>query len=333
MRKAGIGIICAVWICGAALGGCAGGSGQAGSQEAGIQTAEIQSALAGAETEDGEGGGAAAEVRESSGAAGAEPAVPALEDGIYTAEFDTDSSMFHVSEACDGKGTLTVQDGAMTIHISLGSKNIVNLYPGLAEDARKEGAELLEPTVDSVTYSDGFTEEVYGFDVPVPVLDEEFDLALIGKKGKWYDHKVRVSDPVRVEDGAASPVGATPQAGAMSQAGTGTLAELEDGEYLAEVVLEGGTGRAGVDSPARIVVEDGKARAQIVWSSPNYDYMKLGEETYLPVNTEGNSEFEIPVEAFDVPIPVTADTVAMGTPHEIEYTIRFDGASVEQVKE
>ncbi|HIT64521.1 MAG TPA: hypothetical protein IAC37_08805 [Candidatus Ventrimonas merdavium] len=333
MRKAGIGIICAVWICGAALGGCAGGSGQAGSQEAGIQNAEIQSALAGAETEDGEGGGAAAEVRESSGAAGAEPAVPALEDGIYTAEFDTDSSMFHVSEACDGKGTLTVQDGAMTIHISLGSKNIVNLYPGLAEDARKEGAELLEPTVDSVTYSDGFTEEVYGFDVPVPVLDEEFDLALIGKKGKWYDHKVRVSDPVRVEDGAASPVGATPQAGAMSQAGTGTLAELEDGEYLAEVVLEGGTGRAGVDSPARIVVEDGKARAQIVWSSPNYDYMKLGEETYLPVNTEGNSEFEIPVEAFDVPIPVTADTVAMGTPHEIEYTIRFDGASVEQVKE
>lgn len=296
MRKAGIGIICAVWICGAALGGCAGGSGQAGSQEAGIRNAEIQ-------------------------------------DGIYTAEFDTDSSMFHVSEACDGKGTLTVQDGAMTIHISLGSKNIVNLYPGLAEDARKEGAELLEPTVDSVTYSDGFTEEVYGFDVPVPVLDEEFDLALIGKKGKWYDHKVRVSDPVRVEDGAASPVGATPQAGAMSQAGTGTLAELEDGEYLAEVVLEGGTGRAGVDSPARIVVEDGKARAQIVWSSPNYDYMKLGEETYLPVNTEGNSEFEIPVEAFDVPIPVTADTVAMGTPHEIEYTIRFDGASVEQVKE
>ncbi len=314
MRKAGIGIICAVWICGAALGGCAGGSGQAGSQEAGIRNAEIQ-------------------------------------DGIYTAEFDTDSSMFHVSEACDGKGTLTVQDGAMTIHISLGSKNIVNLYPGLAEDARKEGAELLEPTVDSVTYSDGFTEEVYGFDVPVPVLDEEFDLALIGKKGKWYDHKVRVSDPVRVEDGAASQAGAASragaasqagvasqdgaasQAGAMSQAGAGTLAELEDGEYLAEVVLEGGTGRAGVDSPARIVVEDGKARARIVWSSPNYDYMKLGEETCLPVNTEGNSEFEIPVEAFDVPIPVTADTVAMGTPHEIEYTILFDGASVEQVKE
>ena len=123
-----------------------------------------------------------------------------LEDGVYTAEFDTDSGMFHVSEACDGKGTLTVQDGAMTIHVSLASKNIVNLYPGLAEDAQKEGAEVLEPTTDSVTYSDGITEEVYGFDIPVPALAEEFDLALLGTKGTWYDHKVIVSNPEPAEE-------------------------------------------------------------------------------------------------------------------------------------
>lgn len=122
-----------------------------------------------------------------------------LQDGTYTADFDTDSSMFHVSEACEGKGTLTVKDGKMTIHISLTSKNIVNLYPGLAEDAQKEGAGILEPTVDTVTYSDGTTEEVNGFDVPVPALDEEFDLALIGTKGIWYDHKVSVSNPEPVE--------------------------------------------------------------------------------------------------------------------------------------
>ena len=122
-----------------------------------------------------------------------------LEDGTYTAEFDTDSSMFHVNEACEGKGTLTVKDGIMTIHVSMPSKNIVNLYPGLAEDAQKEGAELLQPTTDTVTYSDGMTEEVNGFDVPVPALDEEFDLALIGTKGKWYDHKVSVSNPVKAE--------------------------------------------------------------------------------------------------------------------------------------
>ena len=123
----------------------------------------------------------------------------ALEDGVYSADFDTDSSMFHVSEACDGKGVLTAEDGSMTIHVSLASKNILNLYPGLAEDARKEGAELLEPTVDTVTYEDGLSEEVYGFDVPVPALDEEFDLALVGTKGTWYDHKVIVSNPEKTE--------------------------------------------------------------------------------------------------------------------------------------
>ena len=118
-----------------------------------------------------------------------------LENGVYTADFSTDSSMFHVNEAYDGKGTLTVTDEGATIHITLVSKKILNLYPGTAEDAQKEGAVLLEPTTDTVTYSDGATEDVYGFDVPVPALDEEFDLALIGEKGTWYDHKVKVSNP------------------------------------------------------------------------------------------------------------------------------------------
>ena len=122
-----------------------------------------------------------------------------LEDGTYTAEFNTDSGMFHVNEANDGKGTLTVKDGKMTLHVSLASKNIVNLFVGTAEDAQKDGAELLEPTTDTVTYSDGMTEEVYGFDIPVPAIDEEFDLALIGKKNKWYDHKVKVTNPQKEE--------------------------------------------------------------------------------------------------------------------------------------
>ena len=117
-----------------------------------------------------------------------------LEDGVYTAEFDTDSSMFHVNEACNGRATLTVKDGKMTVHITLVSKNIENVFLGTAEDAQKDGAELIQPTIDKVTYSDGMTEEVYGFNVPVEKLDEEFDLAIIGKKGKWYDHKVSVTD-------------------------------------------------------------------------------------------------------------------------------------------
>ena len=129
-----------------------------------------------------------------------EAAAVTLEDGVYTADFNTDSSMFHVNEFYEGKGTLTVKDGQMTIHVVMPSKNIVNLYEGLAEDAQKDGAELLQPTVDTVTYSDGATEEVYGFDIPVPELDKEFDVALLGKKGVWYDHKVSVTNPVKVEE-------------------------------------------------------------------------------------------------------------------------------------
>ncbi|MBR1910460.1 MAG: sirohydrochlorin cobaltochelatase, partial [Lachnospiraceae bacterium] len=118
-----------------------------------------------------------------------------LEDGEYSAEFITDSSMFKVNDELDGKCTLTVKDGKMTAHITLMSTGILNLYPGTAEDAQKDGATLLEPTKDTVKYSDGTEEEVNGFDVPVPYLDKDFDLALIGKKGKWYDHKVSVKNP------------------------------------------------------------------------------------------------------------------------------------------
>ena len=238
-----------------------------------------------------------------------------LPDGVYTAEFSTDSSMFHVSEACDGKGTLTVKDGVMTIHISLGSKKILNLYPGLAEDAAKDGAVLLEPTTDTVTYSDGMTEEVYGFDVPVPVIGEEFDLALIGTKGKWYDHKVMVSDPV-----------------AESAADTFDLSAVEDGSYTIELTMEGGSGRASIQSPAQIAVTDGAATATLEWSSPNYDYMLVNGEKYLPVNTEGNSVFEVPVEALDAPLTMIGDTVAMSTPHEVEYTVTFHSETLESAE-
>ena len=238
-----------------------------------------------------------------------------LPDGVYTAEFSTDSSMFHVSEACDGKGTLMVKDGVMTIHISLGSKKILNLYPGLAEDAAKDGAVLLEPTSDTVTYSDGMTEEVYGFDVPVPVIGEEFDLALIGTKGKWYDHKVKVSDPV-----------------AEGTADTFDLSTVEDGSYTIELTMEGGSGRASIQSPAQLAIADGAATASLEWSSPNYDYMLVNSEKYLPVNTEGNSVFEVPVEALDAPLTMIGDTVAMSTPHEVEYTVTFHSETLESAE-
>ena len=246
-------------------------------------------------------------VSEAASESAAASSARTLEDGTYTAEFDTDSSMFHVNEARDGKGTLTVEDGQMTLHISLQSKKIVNLYVGMAADAPDHEADWLQPTTDTVTYSDGTSEEVYGFDVPVEALDTDFQLAILGTKGKWYDHTVSVRN---VEAQAAEAV-ETPA----------------DGSYTCEVTLEGGSGRATVDSPAALTVADGKMTATIVWSSPNYDYMIVDGEKYLPTNTEGNSTLEIPVSALGVPLSVVADTVAMSTPHEIEYTLTFSAPS------
>ena len=104
----------------------------------------------------------------------------------------------------------------------------------------------------------------------------------------------------------------------------------EDGSYTAAVALEGGTGRATVESPAALRCENGQFWATIVWSSPNFDYMKVDGETYLQTNTEGNSTFEIPVAAFDQKLDVIADTVAMTEPHEVEYTLTFDSATLEK---
>lgn len=233
-----------------------------------------------------------------------------LEDGVYLAEFNTDSSMFHVNDAKEGKGILTVENGQMTIHIVLTSKNITNLYYGLAEDAKKEGAELLQPTPEEVTYSDGFKEEVNSFDVPVPYLDDEFDVALIGKKEIWYDHKVSVTNPVKTEESSGI--------------------SLEDGEYTVEVVLKGGSGKTSVTSPTTLYVEDGVVYAIIIMSSEHYDYMMVEGEKYLTINESGNSTFKIPITTFR-DMPVIADTTAMSEPHEIEYTLEFDETTISPI--
>ena len=93
--------------------------------------------------------------------------------------------------------------------------------------------------------------------------------------------------------------------------------------------MTGGSGKATVVSPTVFLVKDGKAYAKLQWSSSNYDYMIVDGEKYLPVNEEGtNSEFLIPVTIMDESMPVIADTTAMGTPHEINYTLTFYSDSI-----
>lgn len=240
-----------------------------------------------------------------------------LEDGVYLADFNTDSSMFHINEAFEGKGILTVEDGIGTIHIVMPSKKIVNLYLGMAEEAQEEGASLIDATVEEVMYSDGTSDEAHAFDVVVPCLDEEFDLALVGTKGVWYDHKVSVTNVEPFEEGSE-------EGAAAEEDSTVGDSGSEDADTV-NVTLEGGSGKATVDSPTAVKKsDDGQLIATITWSSPNYDYMIVGGEKYLPVNTDGNSVFEIPIEGLNSKLDVIADTVAMSKPHEIEYTLTFE---------
>lgn len=247
----------------------------------------------------------------SSVAATSEAAVT-LPDGVYTADFETDSSMVHANEACDGKGVLTVQNGQMSIYVTLAGKGIVNLFPGTAEDAQKPGAEWLQPTLETVHYSDGTTDEANAFLIPVPYLDEEFDVALVGKKGTWYDHKVSVSDPQPLaDDTAESEVPA-------------------DGSYTVEAVLQGGSGKASVQSPARLTVENGAMTATVIWSSKNYDLMIVNGQEYTPTYENELSCFTIPVSALGTPLPVQAETTAMSQPHMIDYTLTFSSPEAVQ---
>ena len=304
MIKKALYTACAVLTACSVLAGC----GQKDTKESEVQNQSSQESLI-EETEETQQDSSEAETEST--VEKEETAVCPLEDGIYSAKFDSDSSMFQVSEACEGRGILTVQDGKMTIHISLTSKKILNLYYGLAEDAQKEGAVLLEPVTDTVTYSDGLTDEVNGFDVPVPYLDEEFDLALVGTKGTWYDHKVSVSDVQPAENAQEA-----------AAEGKAEVQVLTDGTYQAEVILTGGSGKATITSPTVITVKDGKIMATLVWTSPNYDYMIVEGEKYLNEAEAGeNSTFTVTVSSLDTEIPVIGDTVAMSKPHEVEYTL------------
>lgn len=190
MRYIALRRLVVIGACMVFLAGCGTNAGQSAGQRQEPQTEDARSA--------DENGGQPAETKgaDAAGAQSKDAPGETPADGVYTAEFETDSSMFHLNEACGGRATLLVRDGVMTIHVPLVSKSIVNLFSGTAEEARAaDESQWLKPVTEAVTYSDGYTEEVYAFDVPVPAIGTEFPLALIGRKGKWYDHTVCVRDP------------------------------------------------------------------------------------------------------------------------------------------
>ena len=225
-----------------------------------------------------------------------------IEEGVYEIDADSSSSMFRIVKA-----ELTVKDGDMSAVITLSGKGYLRLFMGTGMEAVK---------ADPSSYAE-FQEDAegaYTYEIPVEALDKTLECTGFSKrKEKWYDHQICFMTSSLPEGAVKDPI--------------------EDGEYSCDVTLTGGTGKASVESPAKLTVEDDLVFASIIWSSPNYDYMKVGGRQYLPVNESGNSEFSIPVNCFDEEMAVIADTTAMSEPHEIVYTLNFRKDSMKPLGE
>lgn len=230
-------------------------------------------------------------------------------NGTYVIEVESSSSMFQVEKA-----ELSVEDGNMTAVITLGGTGYTKLYMGTGEQAAAATEEECIPFVED-------EKGAYTYTIPVAALDQPIDCAAFSKKKEeWYDRQLTFLSATIQADGTEAEVAGT------------TQTAVADGTYTIELTFEGGSGKAQILSPATITVEGEKVMATVQWNSPNYDYMVVDGEKYLPVNTEGDSVFEIPVLVFDEAMDVIGDTVAMSKAHEVEYTITFHSNTMKTVE-
>lgn len=242
---------------------------------------------------------------------GMEPvSADALKDGVYEIRVDSSSGMFRITE-CE----LTVQDGAMSAVMTMSGTGYLKLYMGTGAEAEQASEADFIPFVEN-------TNGEHTFRVPVEALDKGINCSAFSrKKETWYDR-------VLVFCSGSLPA----EAFADGEAATAKSLKLEDGSYTVAVRLEGGSGRASVETPAALRIEDGNAFAVITWGSSNYDYMKVDGEKLDLISTGGNSSFEIPVRVFDRKMPVIADTIAMSEPHEVEYILVFDSTTIKKAE-
>ena len=230
-----------------------------------------------------------------------------IKNGTYEIEVDSSSSMFNIVHCL-----LTVTDDGMTADMTMGGTGYRYIYMGTPEEAVAASQDdYLLPQADA----DG----AHHYIVPVEALDAGIDCAAFSdNKEKWYDRiLVFRSASLGLNDFVAGTFATAQSLG------------FADGTYTCEVTLSGGSGKATVQSPANITVRGGQATAEIIWSSDKYDYMVVNGSTYGPVSLDPGSTFLIPVSAFDFALPVQADTIAMSTPHLIDYTLKFDSSTIQ----
>lgn len=232
----------------------------------------------------------------------------ALNMGNYYITVDSSSSMFKIADC-----VLHADGESLTADIIIDSKSYDALFMGTEDEAAAADQSQL------ITYTENESGQSV-FTVPVEALDKEIQCAaLSAKKQEWYDRTL-------VFRADSLPDTAFKEARYATAESLG----LEDGEYTVQVELEGGSGKASIESPAKIIVEGGRAVAQIIWSSDKYDLMVAGYLEYSPEIKDGHSVFEIPVTGFDYKMPVQAETTAMSEPHMIDYTLYFDSSTIEK---
>ena len=250
-------------------------------------------------------------------------------DGTYEVEVESSSSMFKIVKA-----VLKVEDGAMTADLTLSSTSYLVLYPGT-------GAEAAADTEDHYI---GYTEDAggaYTYTIPVPALDQSFPGAAFSiNKEQWYDRSLLVRadslppEAVLVElpdyealEKAAREARIEAMKNESGEPAGGEAAvssiDLPDGIYPVEITMEGGSGKAFVQPVSTLDVKNGRGTVQLEWSSPHYDYMIVDGVRYEREDGGENSVFVVPVAELDKPLTMIADTTAMSTPHEIEYTFTF----------
>ncbi len=222
-------------------------------------------------------------------------------EGTYEIEVESSSSMFRIERA-----VLDVTEDSMSAVLTLSGKGYSKLFMGSGEQAS-----LAKEDECSLLHID--ENGKYSFTVSVDVLNQEiFCCAFSKKKNKWYERTV-------VFDASSLP-----EYSLLVPTHERQKTELKDGVYKVPFEFKGGTGRAGVENPARVTVKDGYAVAELIWSSKNYDYMRISGNTFKPLEKKETSVFEIPVYDFERANPVVADTVAMSQSHEINYWLKFD---------
>ena len=228
-------------------------------------------------------------------------------DGTYGIEAESDTGSFAI-KTCN----LSVRGGKMIAALTIKGGDYLYAFMGTPENAGTDEKDRIRAVLGKGTET---------FLVPVDALDRDISCAVLeDTTRKWVSVTLRFKS-------SSLPAGALKNGNMKSISDLG----LSDGEYTVGARLSGGSGKASVASPVSLTVSDGRATGKVEFSSPYFDYVLLDGVKYLPVNSTGNSVFEIPVKGLDYEMPITADTAAMSRAHEIQYTIFFDSSAIQQI--